>query len=443
MIFRFQKPPIVISVGGSLIFTEKGIDTFFLSKLNYFVRSYVKKGYRFFLVAGGGKIARFYRDAAKKVIGTITDEDLDWLAIHTTRVNGHLLRTVFQDIAHPRIIENYDKKLRNWKEPIVIGAGWKPGWSTDYDAVILARDYGAKTIINLSNIYYSYTKDPKKYPDAKPIKKTTWEEFETIVGDKWTPGLNAPFDPIATQLAKKLNLTVIITYGNDFKNLENLLEGKIFKGTVITPFKIDASFYDREYYLKKTGLKLIKSSFLNQLLKKIVSWYRALIIKLFLNPKTALDVGCGTGELVLALRSLGIGAYGIEISKEAIALANKAVKPYLKQGDIIKIPYPDNYFDLVLTFDVLDKISREKIEKAVKETARVSKKYILHKIYTLENLWLTIFHRIDFSTVSLFEKNFWKRVFSSIPQIKIIKKSFFSLPSFFETIFLLEKKHAS
>jgi uridylate kinase len=32
-------------------------------------------------------------------------------------------------------------KLYNWKVS-VIGAGWKPGWSTDYDAVILARDYG-------------------------------------------------------------------------------------------------------------------------------------------------------------------------------------------------------------------------------------------------------------------------------------------------------------
>lgn len=441
MFFKIRKPPIVISVGGSLIVPNGGIDTNFLTKLNYFIRNYIQKDFRFFLVAGGGKIARLYRDAAKKVIGEVSNEDLDWLAIHLTRVNGHLLRTIFQDIAHPRIIENYHKKLRNWKEPVVIGAGWKPGWSTDYDAVILARDYGANTIINLSNIYYVYDKDPKKFKEAKPIKKITWEELESIVGDKWVPGLNTPFDPIATQLAKKLNLTVIITNGKDFNNLQNIFEGKKFKGTVVTPFKVDASYYNREYYLKKTGIKfVVKEGIIDRLIKKIVSWYRALVIKLYLNPKTVLDVGCGTGELVRVLRKLGIEAYGLEISKEAISLAKEDVKPYLKLGDIVNISYPENHFDLVISFDVLERLEREKIEKAIKETIRVSKKHILHKIYTIENLWITLTHRLDFSICSLFEKRIWQNIFNAQPNVKILRKSIFRLPSFFETIFLLEKK---
>ena len=178
---HFKEPPIVISVGGSLIVPNGGIDTNFLKKLNALIREQVAKGRRFFLIAGGGKIARHYRDAGKEVIGNITNEDLDWLAIHLTRTNAHLLRTIFQDIAHPRIVENYDHKLSNWKEPVVIGAGWKQGWSTDYDAVVLARDYGANAIVNMSNIDWVYDKDPVKYKDAKPIKKMTWEQLETLV----------------------------------------------------------------------------------------------------------------------------------------------------------------------------------------------------------------------------------------------------------------------
>lgn len=226
---------IIISVGGSLIIPKGGIDINFLRKLNVFIRTEVKNGKKFFLVAGGGGIMRHYRDAAKSVIKDISNEDLDWLAIHNTRVNAHLLRTIFHDLAHPRIIENYDHKLENWTEPVVIGAGWKPGWSTDYDAVILARDYKVKLIINLSNIDYVYDKDPNKYKNAKKLQEITWTEMEKIVGNKWTPGLNMPFDPIATRLAKKLGLTVVIAHGKKFDNLNLIISGESFKGTVIRP----------------------------------------------------------------------------------------------------------------------------------------------------------------------------------------------------------------
>ncbi len=229
-----QEPPIVISVGGSLIVPNGGIDTNFLIKLNRLIREEVAKGKRFLLVAGGGKIARHYRDAGRAVIGNVTDEDLDWLSIHTTRLNAHLLRTIFQDIANPRIIENYDHKLEDWQQPLAIGAGWKPGWSTDYDAVILARDYGANIIVNMSNIDWVYDRDPAKYKDAKPLKNITWDGMEKLVGDKWSPGFNAPFDPIATKLAKKLKLTVIIANGNDLINIQKIINKNSFKGTIIS-----------------------------------------------------------------------------------------------------------------------------------------------------------------------------------------------------------------
>lgn len=437
-----KNPPIIISIGGSLIVPNGGIDTKFLSQLNEFIRKHVKKGRRFFLVAGGGKTARHYRDAGKAVIGDITEEDLDWLGIHSTRLNAHLLRTIFKDIAHPRIIENYDKKITKLKEPIVIAAGWKPGWSTDYDAVILARDYGGKLIINLTNVDWVYDKDPRKHKDAKPIKRLTWEEMEEIVGTEWKPGINAPFDPVAVQLAKKLGLTVIVTNGHDFKNLDRILEGETFKGTVIMPFRIDPSFYDRDYYMGKKGeykLRYVQPFFF-KIFQHLANLYRALIIKLWLKPKKCLDVGCGTGYLVKYLRKLGIDAYGVEISQHALDLAPDEVKPFLSKADIVNLPFEDNSFDVVITFDVLEHLERSKIKKAVKETIRVSSKYILHKIYTTENIWITLTHGHDPSHLSVFPKKFWQNLFSSFENVSILKKGIFKLPSFFETIFLLKKK---
>jgi len=440
MLFKFKEPPIVISVGGSLIVPNGGVDTDFLSKLNLFIRREVARGKRFMLISGGGKIARHYQEAGKAVIGNINNEDLDWLGIHATRFNAHLLRTIFQDIANPRIITNYDKKLFNWKEPVAIGAGWKPGWSTDYDAVILARDYKAQLIINLSNINGVYDKDPKKYQDAKMIKKITWEEIEKIIGNKWSPGFNAPFDPVATPLAKKLGLTVIIASGRNFKNIEKIVNGESFEGTVVTPFRVDSRFYDRDYYIGKKGGHRVSyiESFFGSIYHNLIDFIRAFFIVLQLRPKKCLDIGCGLGRLIKWLRFFGVEAYGIDFSNYARLIADPKVKPYIKLGDASNISFPDDYFDLVLSFDFLNHVEQSNLKKTIQESIRVSNKYIYHKIYTRENLWIKLTHSKDISNVSFFTKKYWDNIFSNFKGIKQIK--IFKLPIFFDTQYLFKKK---
>lgn len=226
---------IIMSVGGSLIVPNGGINIDFLQKLNSFVREELAKdsNRQFFLVAGGGATARRYIDAGRNVVQhELTHDDLDWLGVHSTTLNAHLIRTIFRDIAHPKLIRHYDI-IRKAHEPVVVAAGWKPGWSTDYCAILLCEDYGVKTVINMSNIEQVFEKDPKKFPDAKPIKQLTWESMRQIVGDKWSPGLNAPFDPIAAQKAQELGVRVVVLGGNNFDNLRNYLDGKEFVGTTI------------------------------------------------------------------------------------------------------------------------------------------------------------------------------------------------------------------
>jgi len=45
--------------------------------------------------------------------------------------------------------------------------------------------------------------------------------------------LNSPFDPVATRLAKKIGLEVIILKGTNLGNLEKFLKEEKFRGTVI------------------------------------------------------------------------------------------------------------------------------------------------------------------------------------------------------------------
>ena len=85
----------------------------------------------------------------------------------------------------------------------------------------------------MTNVDQVYNKDPNKFPDAKAITDISWAEYRKMVGDVWKPGMNAPFDPIASKLAQELHINVKILNGKNLKNLALALDGTPFKGTTI------------------------------------------------------------------------------------------------------------------------------------------------------------------------------------------------------------------
>lgn len=224
-----KKDKIVISLGGSLIVPDN-IDARFLKEFKKLILKHIKTK-QFFIITGGGKIARDYAQAAGK-IGRIDSDDRDWLGIHCTRLNAHLLRTIFRNHAFPRIIKNPLEKIKTDK-PIVMAAGYKPGCSSDYDAVLIAKTVGAKTVLNLTNTSHVYDKDPKKYKGAKPMKEVSWKKFRSIIPKAWKYGMHAPFDPVASKAAHKLGLKVLIINGKKLKQVDNFLKKKEFVGTTI------------------------------------------------------------------------------------------------------------------------------------------------------------------------------------------------------------------
>lgn len=223
----------ILSLGGSLVVPNGGIDIQFLRSFNDFIRTQISsKKRRFFITVGGGVTTRQYQEAASAVRGSIDHEDLDWLGIHATRLNAQLIRTIFRDIADPRVIKHYEIILKI-DAPVAVAAGWKPGWSTDYCAVTLSQDYGITHVINMTNVDQVYDKDPKTHPEAKPLKEISWKDYRTMIGSEWTPGMNAPFDPIASKLAEELGITVKILNGKNLDNLARALDGEAFVGTTI------------------------------------------------------------------------------------------------------------------------------------------------------------------------------------------------------------------
>jgi len=222
---------IVISLGGSIIIPDK-IDVEFLKDFKKIIIDFVEKGNKAIIVCGGGKTCRLYQEAAAKV-SNVRNDDLDWIGIHTIRLNAQLVKTLFLGDVHEVVIHNPNDKV-NFKEKVLIAAGWKPGWSSDYDAVLLAKNFNVKTVINMSDISYVYDKEPKNNHDARPIKEMSWKKLRKLVGNKWNPGLNVPFGPIAAREAEKLGLEVVIIKGNDLNNLKKFLDEKEFNGTIIS-----------------------------------------------------------------------------------------------------------------------------------------------------------------------------------------------------------------
>ncbi len=225
---------IVMSVGGSLIVPNQ-IDTAFLANLKTFVdEQTTSHGRRFIIIAGGGRTARNYQEAAAAV-SDLAAEDLDWMGIHATRLNGHLLRTIFRHTAHRVMITNPDEILDVPKdEKVVIAAGYRPGSSTDLRAVQIAEKIGATKVINLSNIDYVYTADPRTEPSATKIETISWADFRALIPADWDPGLSSPFDPIAAKVAERDNIEVAIINGTRLDEVVKYLEGESFVGTKIS-----------------------------------------------------------------------------------------------------------------------------------------------------------------------------------------------------------------
>lgn len=225
----------VVSLGGSIVAPDR-VDVDFIRSFREVAARYLASasGRRLVLVVGGGAPARTYQQAYRQSAEAASDVEADWIGVAATRLNAQLLAAVFSPLCSDPVVIDPTAEI-SFDGQVLVAAGWKPGFSTDYDAVMLARRFGADTIVNLSNIAQVYTADPKTDPSATPVERASWNEFRRIVGDRWEPGKNAPFDPIASKLAAELGLRVIVAAGKDIRNLEAILSDGPYTGTVIGP----------------------------------------------------------------------------------------------------------------------------------------------------------------------------------------------------------------
>ena len=125
------------------------------------------------------------------------------------------------------------KRLLEKQDFVFCGAlTYKTGATTDAQAAEIAASFKAP-FINLTNVSGLYNKNPLKHKDAKFIPEITWKEFHKMATkEKFKPGQHFVIDGTASGIILKHKVKTYIL-GRDLSQLENVLKGKRFRGTLI------------------------------------------------------------------------------------------------------------------------------------------------------------------------------------------------------------------
>jgi ubiquinone/menaquinone biosynthesis C-methylase UbiE len=159
---------------------------------------------------------------------------------------------------------------------------------------------------------------------------------------------------------------------------------------------IDASHFQDVYSKDKERLSRHQGAFLSG--RKLVLDELTILLNTLPKGSKILDVGCGTGHLTNWIKERGFDVYGIEPSTKMLGYAKLNFPEIeIKQGISSQISYPDNYFDLIVAFEVLRYLDKEENRKSFKEFHRILKKdgrFFITQVNRFSTDFYFIFHNV-------------------------------------------------
>ena len=219
----------IISVGGSIV-NPGTPDIQFLNSFSRLILD--SNSSEFGIVVGGGKPARVYVEAMRK-LGS-ENFTMDNAGILATRMNALLMLSALKSEQKliPETVEIAHHLLKTQKS--VVMGGTVPGHTTDTVSMLLAEISGIDTVINITSVDGVYTKDPAKYRDAEKIEKLPYTQaFELSLASYGGAASNQFMDSVSLLIGMRSGIKIKIMSGLDMENIKSALEGKKFNGTVI------------------------------------------------------------------------------------------------------------------------------------------------------------------------------------------------------------------
>ena len=222
---------VVIKLGG-FAFPEE-LDPGALRAYASVLKRLVDEGYRVVIVAGGGRNARKFIEAARRL--GAPEAICDELGIAITRLNAALLALAL-GLRNPLDIPTDFRSMAEAlgrSNPIVLG-GLQPGQSTDAVAILAAELVGAELVVKATDVDGIYTADPRKHPEARRLEKLTYDEALALLSGRAAAGTYELLDPLALRLARRSGISIRVVDGRDPENIYKAARGA-HVGTLVGP----------------------------------------------------------------------------------------------------------------------------------------------------------------------------------------------------------------
>ncbi|MGB9134041.1 MAG: UMP kinase [Candidatus Bathyarchaeia archaeon] len=221
---------VVIRLGGSIIASP--IDPKRINQYVELLKQLSGDGHNVITVVGGGALARELIRTGSTL--GLSEEAQDWLAIHVSRLYALILALKLGEAGTGKVPTSVREAANALKENrIVVMGGLRPGMTTDAVAAHVAQEVKAQLLVKATDQEGIYTKDPRKYKDAKKLDKITFKKLARLLEqNRHKAGIHQILDPVAVEILQKTRTRTIVVNGGNPRNLHAAVEGKKV-GTVI------------------------------------------------------------------------------------------------------------------------------------------------------------------------------------------------------------------